>query len=241
MRISEVITESKVLMDYHISLKRSTGPVVLIGEDHQGSWANNKNTAKAIQETIEYFKKKQLPVSCWYEGTSVTGSKSFQSFWKHIQKKNPNTEFVKQTWEPTVNYTKEEELCMDLFGGDAPAFKKQLGLKGVFIDLLLKQPYSWTSIDRVTESDIKKLVSKGNHKDEYLHLLEQEISMSVLKKWFELCQEAFEDPSSRLYKINDAPQEKRRKGISTLMKSTPGIYLIGESHIPVMRKANQLP
>ncbi len=228
-------------MDYHISLKRITGPVVLIGEDHQGPWANNKDTAKAMQETIEYFKKKKLPVSCWYEGMSKRGSKSFQAFWKHIQEKNPNTKFVKRTWEPKLRYSKEELLCMDLLGGDANAFRRQLGLSGVFIDQLLKQPYSWTSIDRVTESDIKNLVSKGNNKDEYLHLLEQELSMPVLKKWFTLREEAFDDPSSKLYKINDAPQAKRRKGISTLMKSKPGIYLIGESHIAVMRTKNQLP
>ncbi len=228
-------------MDYHISLKRITGPVVLIGEDHQGPWANNKDTAKAMQETIEYFKKKKLPVSCWYEGTSTRGSKSFQAFWKHIQGKNPNTKFVKRTWEPKLRYSKEELLCMDLLGGDANAFRRQLGLSGVFIDQLLKQPYSWTSIDRVTESDIKNLVSKGNNKDEYLHLLEQELSMPVLKKWFTLREEAFDDPSSKLYKINDAPQAKRRKGISTLMKSKPGIYLIGESHIAEMRKEFLLP
>ncbi len=228
-------------MDYHISLKRITGPVVLIGEDHQGPWANNKDTAKAMQETIEYFKKKKLPVSCWYEGMSKRGSKSFQAFWKHIQEKNPNTKFVKRTWEPKLRYSKEELLCMDLLGGDANAFRRQLGLSGVFIDQLLKQPYSWTSIDRVTESDIKNLVSKGNNKDEYLHLLEQELSMPVLKKWFTLREEAFDDPSSKLYKINDAPQAKRRKGISTLMKSKPGIYLIGESHIAEMRKEFLLP
>ena len=228
-------------MDYHISLKRITGPVVLIGEDHQGPWANNKDTAKAMQETIEYFKEKQLPVSCWYEGTSTRGSKSFQSFWKHIKDKNPNTKFVKNTWEPKLRFSKEELLVMDLFGGDAPAFKRQLGLGGVFIDQLLKQPYSWTVIDRLTKTDIKKLVSKGNHKDEYLQLLEQEISVDVLNKWFELCQEVFDNPRSLLYKINDAPQAKRRKGISTLMKSKPGIYLIGESHIAVMRTKNQLP
>ncbi len=185
--------------------------------------------------------KKKLPVSCWYEGMSKRGSKSFQAFWKHIQEKNPNTKFVKRTWEPKLRYSKEELLCMDLLGGDANAFRRQLGLSGVFIDQLLKQPYSWTSIDRVTESDIKNLVSKGNNKDEYLHLLEQELSMPVLKKWFTLREEAFDDPSSKLYKINDAPQAKRRKGISTLMKSKPGIYLIGESHIAEMRKEFLLP
>jgi len=226
-------------MDYHISLK-TNHPVVLIGEDHQGLWAN-KGTANAIRQTVRYFRGKKLPVSCWYEGTSTRGSKSFQAFWKHIQEKNPNTKFVKRTWEPTVNYTKEELLCMDLLGGDANAFRRQLGLKGVFIDLLLKQPYTWTGIDRLTETDIKNLVSKGNNKDEYLHLLEQEISMPVLKKWFTLREEAFDDPSSKLYKINDAPQAKRRKGISTLMKSKPGIYLIGESHIAEMRKEFLLP
>ena len=74
-----------------------------------------------------------------------------------------------------------------------------------------------------------------------MHLLEQELSMPVLKKWFTLREEAFDDPSSKLYKINDAPQAKRRKGISTLMKSKPGIYLIGESHIAEMRTKSQLP
>jgi hypothetical protein len=59
-------------MDYHISLK-TNHPVVLIGEDHQGLWAN-KGTANAIRQTVRYFRGKKLPVSCWYEGFLETHS-----------------------------------------------------------------------------------------------------------------------------------------------------------------------
>jgi hypothetical protein len=66
--------------------------------------------------------------------------------------------------------------------------------------------------------------------------------MPVLKKWFTLREESY-DPSSGsgLFKIQEIKNNQRRKGISTLMKSKPGIYLIGDSHIALLRKANQLP
>lgn len=231
-----------MIEEYHKKITKYHA-VLILGENHKGAWANTEDTNDAIQEIIDWHKEKNLHVTCWYEGEDEP-STSFKAFMKYLKQKNPSVRTQMKSWEPSFTSTtnKEEAITVCLLAGDADAFEKQLG-RGIFIDELLKSrkwfPSSFTA--KVTKKDIEDIVSKGIHKDRYLHLLNQKITRPVLNEWFDLREEAFENPSSKLYKIMSKPQEKRERKVSALMKTKSGIYLIGDGHIPEMRRRNLLP
>ena len=231
-----------MITEYHKKITKNHA-VLVLGEDHQGDWANTKETKVAIEEMVDWFKEKNMPITCWHEGEDAP-SQSFDAFMRFVKQKNPNVRITVQSWEPAFNTVtnKEEAITVCLLAGDANAFQKQLG-RGIFIEELLKTrnwfPSSFTAT--VSKKEIEDVVSKGIHKDRYLELLKKKITRQVLDEWFDLREEAFENPSSKLYTIMNKPQEKRERKVSALMKTKPGIYLIGEGHIPTMRKRNLLP
>jgi len=231
-----------MITEFHKKITKNNA-VLVLGEDHQGAWANTKDTNEALQEIIIWFKEKNIPITCWHEGEDGP-SLSFEAFMRYVKQKNPNIRTMVKSWEPPFNTVtnKEEAITVCLLAGDANAFQKQLG-RGIFIEELLKTrnwfPSSFTAT--VSKKEIEDVVSKGIHKDRYLELLQKKITKQVLDEWFDLREEAFENTSSKLYTIMNKPQEKRERKVSQLMKTQSGIYLIGESHIPTMRKRSLLP
>ena len=233
-----------MITEFHKKITKNHA-VLVLGEDHQGAWANTKDANEALQEILTWFKEKKLPITCWHEGEAADGpSESFEAFMRYVKQKNSNIRITVKSWEPPFNTVanKEEAIANCLLAGDADAFQRQLG-RGIFIEELLKTrnwlPSSFT--ETVSKKDIENIVSKGIHKNRYLQLLQNKITRPVLDEWFDLREEAFENPSSKLYKIIDKIQEKRERKVSQLMKTQSGIYLIGDGHIPTMRKRNLLP
>ena len=230
-----------MITEFHKKITNNNA-VLVLGEDHQGAWANTKDTNEALDEIVAWFTEKKFPVTCWHEGEDEP-SPSFENFMKYFKKKYSGVRTEVKSWEPPFSSVanREEGLVVSLLAGDAVQFQKHLG-RGVFIDELLKKK-SWlpSGYQTPTRKEIEDIVSKGIYATRYLELLKQKITRPVLDEWFDLREEAFENPSSKLYKLMDGPQEKRERKVSVKMKSKSGIYLIGESHIPDMRKRGLLP
>jgi len=213
--------------------------VALIGEDHQGAWSRSPQSEAAIEAVVEWHEGKRKPITLWHEGQPQQKSQSFEVFVKWFKGEYLNT-FTVKPWEAPpsqAQYTLEERLVMGLMGGDAAALEAQLGLNGLFIDRLVNED-AWKddpAIERYTADDIRRLVSRGKHRSEYLKMLDEPITREVLGRWFTLREECFTDPGSGLYKIMMAPQVRREEWLAKKFRNNSGIFLVGESHIGEMR------
>jgi hypothetical protein len=228
--------------DFHKKITNKHA-MVLIGEDHQGNWVNTPQVNNAIDEVVNYFVQNNLPIVCWYEGEMKGGSPSFKAFVKYLSTKYPKQKIEQRSWEPSARtvMNKEERLAVALLGQDVPAFKRHLG-RGIFLDELIKNR-GWRAdkTENITKDDIIKLVSKSVYKDDYLDLLEEPITDEVLRDWFDLREEAYDDVTSKLYALVNAPNKRRQDHLYNLLKSESGIYLIGASHVSLMKSRNKLP
>lgn len=224
------------ITDYWYTLKPNHA-AAMIGEDHQGNWVRTQSAEAAVKQVAEWHKNHKKPVCLWHEGESSAISKSFKAFVVWFKGTHKLPVQIKQ-WEPkSIKYTKEEKLIMDLMSGDAMQMEDHLGLGMVYMDALLANT-NWRGAgdERYTADDILRLVDQGKHAKQYRKLLSQPITKAVLKEWFQLREEAFENKSSRLYPIMNAPQWKREDWLAGLLKAQSGIFLVGESHIGSMRE-----
>lgn len=215
-----------------------TRAVALIGEDHMGEWTRTPAGVAVVDAVVEWHTSRRRVPTLWHEGESSAISDSFKAFTAHFKKEYGISYTVKK-WEPpqsAVKYTRENLLLIGLMAGDAGQTRRHLGTSGIYIERLL-QTDSWKaeSGTRYTADEILELVDKGVHAKRYRELLHSEITDSTLREWFELREEAFENPQSKLFKIMSEPQYSREDGLARLLRSQNGIYLVGESHIPTMR------
>ena len=217
------------------SLLQQNRAVILVGEDHQGKWADMPDVLKDIESVVNHINQKQknTPINLWYEGD---GSASFDNFLNWFKFEFQDRISVKCWDPPRSTFNKEELLVLDLFCADAFQTQANLGLGGIYIDKLANSK----SLN-ATKKDITDLVSKSRYAKEYMKILSEQITSSSLKQWYKLAgYDVHEDKSSKLYQINEKVHIVREKFLSGLMKRNNGIYLIGDTHIYHMNRRNFL-
>lgn len=212
--------------------------VVLLGEDHQGAWTATPAARAAVDGVAEWHEKRSnQQITLWHEGEEQ--SQSFTAFTQDFRR-NHSASVRIRSWEPRVTHTREEELAMSLMGGDAEAFTRQLEMGKPFLSELISSNAWHDSATGFTATEILSLVDKGKHAGTYKRLLDSRLSSAVLRQWFTLRDEAFEDRGSGLYPVMMRPQWARQDGLARLLAVQNGIFLCGDSHIEIMRSRRKL-
>jgi hypothetical protein len=196
---------------------------IIVGENHIGSYGT------ISEELVKSFFK--LNPRIWFEGDEP--SQSAQNFMRDFKLPSARA----KSWEPNQILTPDEWVVQDAFSGSPESYLDYLSgtwdAKNTLQEQFVKYSHLYTSkpmyftnarfITLTAGTPIAKELSKP--------ALAKNVTPMILTAHREI----YEKSGSKLYRIQDRFNFRRRDYIVRLCKTVGGIFLVGDDHLSLLR------
>lgn len=222
---------------------------IAIGEDHVGGHGFNFSDPSHVSSLQNMSKIKNKIIPIWFEGAR---SRSFDNFSRELRQfsnaNNLNLNLKEKSWEHDLVIPSDVSYSNFILGPDVSWVRNALGShlngKQTLLDAIVKSGrFHDSRTASPTKNDIIKALSDGSKPSEILELMMKEGSATnetVNQIYTNLRDRYYEGNSgaltgSQIYKRITSFNTIRQKHMAKKMKDFGGIFLAGDSHIPLLR------
>lgn len=223
---------------------------IAIGEDHEGSHGFNFSDSSHISSLTNISGRYNNSLNLWFEGAR---SKSFDRFVRdlrsHSSRNGMGLNLREKSWEHDLMIPSDVAYSNFLLGPEASWVRQALGHhlngKQSLLEAIVKSgKFHDTKTPSPSKNDIIKALSDGSKPSDILQLMMKPESAThdnvnliynnLRDRYYEGNAGAY--TSSQVYKRVTSFNNIRQKHMAKKMKDLGGIFLAGDSHIPMVRR-----